>query len=141
MSEAVPIVDTQLASSLESVDQAESIVLSSAKARGWDEDAQFDLALAVREAMVNAIKHGNQFREDKTVRFAVHSQSDGLLIQIEDQGEGFVAGNVADPTNGANILRDSGRGLLIIRAYVDNVEIASSPTGGTALSLFKKNPA
>lgn len=141
MREAVPIVDTHLASSLESVNLAESIVLSSTQSLGWSEDAQFDLALAVREAMVNAVKHGNDYHPNKTVHFKVVNQGDGLLVHIEDQGNGFLADQVADPTRNANLLRDSGRGLLIIRTYVDTLDIAHSPSGGTAMSLFKKNPA
>lgn len=82
-------LDTSLESNLESVDKAEALCIEAGKRLGLDEDGCMDIGLAVREAMVNAVAHGNKYDAEKQVRLILESRADSLRITIVDQGEGF----------------------------------------------------
>ena len=81
----------------------------------------FAIRLALEEALVNAIKHGNQMDRDKSVRVAYHVSPDRFEVQITDEGPGFDPGDVPDPTSPENIERPCGRGLLLMRHYMTEV--------------------
>ena len=87
----------------------------------WAEQEIFGIHLAVEEAVVNAIKHGNQFSSDKTVRVSYHLSSDHLRIEITDQGCGFNPESVPDPTDDDNLECPSGRGLMLMRSFMSVV--------------------
>ena len=129
--------DSLLASNLESVDSAEALVVDAAAALGLDEDARMDLGLAIREAMVNAVAHGNQYSPDKQVRLILERRSDAVKVTIIDQGEGFDLNRVPDPTQGDNLMRESGRGLLLMQAFVDEFSVKRTATGGAEVVLVK----
>ncbi|HEU0118909.1 MAG TPA: ATP-binding protein [Bryobacteraceae bacterium] len=129
--------DTLLESNLESVDSAESLCVDAAKQLGLDEDACMDLGLAVREAMVNAIAHGNKYDASKFVRLVLETRPDSLRIIISDQGEGFDLNHVPDPTQEENLLRGSGRGLLLIQTFVDEFTVRQAAAGGAEVTLVK----
>lgn len=129
--------DTLLESNLESVDSAESLSIDAAKSIGLDEEACMDLGLAVREAMVNAVAHGNKYDANKFVRLVVESRPDSLRIVISDEGEGFDLNRVPDPTQGENLLRGSGRGLLLIQTFVDEFTVRRTAAGGAEVTLVK----
>lgn len=129
--------DTFLESNLESVDSAETMCVDAGKLIGLNEDACFDLGLAVREAMVNAVAHGNNYDAAKKVRLTLETRADSLRITIADQGEGFDLNRVPDPTQGDNLLRGSGRGLLLIQAFVDEFTVKKTPSGGAEVTLVK----
>jgi len=82
----------------------------------------FSMRLALEEALVNAIKHGNQLDPDKTVRVHCDIEQDRVYVEIEDQGPGYVPGDVPDPTLDENIERASGRGLMLIKSFMNRVE-------------------
>jgi serine/threonine-protein kinase RsbW len=126
-----------LESNLESVDSAETLCVEAAKQLGLDEDACLDLGLAVREAMVNAVAHGNQYDPNKKVRLILESRSDSLRITMIDQGNGFDLNRVPDPTEGANLMRGSGRGLLLIQTFVDEFTVKKTSAGGAEVTLVK----
>ena len=130
-------MDTLLESNLESVDNAEVLCVDAAKQIGLDEDACMDLGLAVREAMINAVGHGNKYDSGKQVRLSIETRSDSLRITIVDQGNGFDLNRVPDPTEGENLLRGSGRGLLLIQTFVDEFSVKKSSTGGAEVTLVK----
>lgn len=130
-------VDTLLESNLASVDNAEVLCVDAAKLLGLDEDACMDLGLAVREAMVNAVGHGNKYSAEKQVHLIIESRSDCLRITIADQGDGFDLNRVPDPTEGDNLLRGSGRGLLLIQTFVDEFTVKRSAVGGAEVTLVK----
>jgi serine/threonine-protein kinase RsbW len=130
-------VEQILESTLESVDIAESAVLEIAQKSGVQEDDLHKLGMAVREAMVNAVAHGNRYSAHKKVRLSVRSGQNRLVIRIQDEGEGFDVSSVPDPLAGDNLLRQSGRGLLLIRAFVDEVRIEPARPKGTALEMVK----
>ena len=111
------------------------------KQAGLDEDQLHWVSVAVRESVVNAIKHGN--KGDKTKRVIVEfspvppTNADELVIRIEDQGEGFVPEEVADPLAPENILKSSGRGIFLIRNFMDET-ILKKVQGGMEIRMVKK---
>lgn len=105
---------------------------------GLDDQGCLDLGLAVREALVNAMKHGNGLDSDLPVEVAFRILPEGVEIAIRDRGHGFDPDEVADPTSAENLTRTSGRGLLIIRSFVDRVRIESRRGGGTEVVLLKE---
>ena len=108
---------------------------------GLDEDQLHWVSVAVRESVVNAIKHGN--KGDKSKRVIVEfspvppTDADELVIRIEDQGEGFVPEEVADPLAPENILKSSGRGIFLIRNFMDET-ILKKVQGGMEIRMVKK---
>jgi serine/threonine-protein kinase RsbW len=111
------------------------------KAVGLDEDQLHWISVAVRESVVNAIKHGNKNDPGKKVIVEFSpvppNASDELVIRIEDQGEGFVPEEVADPLAPENILKSSGRGIFLIRNFMDETVLKKVP-GGMEIRMVKK---
>ncbi len=118
-----------LESRIESVEQAENEVLAFARAAGFEEDTQHQIAMAVREIVVNAISHGNAYDLNKHVQVELRLSPESLLIAIQDEGRGFDPGDLPDPLAPENLLRQSGRGLLLARAFMDEVELIPGPHG------------
>ena len=115
------------------------IVLNDALERvGVEEDVRHWIDLAVREAVANAIKHGNQGDPDKKVDVAVCRCDDEVVIRVEDEGEGFDPQRVEDPLAPENLLRPNGRGIFYIEKFMDGVEWDARGGGGTALTLRKR---
>ena len=130
-------VETMLDSTLESVDTAETAVLKAAKEIGFDEDEMHALGMAVRESMVNAVAHGNRYNARKKVYLTVSKASDHLTVIIKDEGEGFEMGSLPDPLAEENLLRQSGRGLLLIQAFVDEFQVRRREPAGTEVRMVK----
>ncbi len=130
-------VDLTLESTLESADRAEAIVTELAREMGFDEDETFRLGMAVRESVVNAVVHGNRYNRNKKVQFRVTKAKDHLVISIRDEGEGFDPDKLPDPLAEENLLRQSGRGLLLIRSFVDKFEARPGTPTGTEMVLEK----
>ena len=111
------------------------------KEAGLDEDQLHWISVAVRESVVNAIKHGNKNDPSKrvTVEFSPvpPTASDELVIRIQDQGDGFVPEEVADPLAPENILKSSGRGIFLIRNFMDET-VLKKVAGGMEIRMVKK---
>ena len=109
---------------------------------GLDEDGVHWVSVAVRESVINAMKHGN--REDRrkpvTVEFSVEPRqnSERLVIRVLDQGEGFDPETIADPLAAENVLKASGRGIFFMRSFMDDVSIERRPEGGMVVRMSKK---
>jgi len=88
----------------------------------WGEQDIFSVHLSVEEAVVNAIKHGNQNDQSKKVRVQFHTSADKLRIEIEDEGDGFDPDSVPDPTFEENLELPSGRGLMLMRNFMTRIE-------------------
>jgi serine/threonine-protein kinase RsbW len=88
---------------------------------GWNEREVFGIHMAVEEALVNAIQHGNREDPRKSVHVRCLATDNRLRIEITDEGPGFSPSSVADPTNGQRLLQPHGRGLLLMRAYMSRV--------------------
>jgi len=127
-----------LPSHIEAVADAAAAVTDFVKSCGLDEQAVFGVDMAVREAITNAMVHGNQEDASKSIEVTLICQSDGLEIDVSDQGEGFDPASVPDPTEPANILKTSGRGIFLIRNFMDEVEWFARPVGGTTIRMVKK---
>ncbi len=129
-------VSLKLTSSLESVDKIERTAEEFGTLAGFDEDTVPNIAMAVREAAVNAILHGNSYNPAKTITATFEANSDALIVRIADEGTGFDPTNVPDPLASENILRGSGRGIFLIKAFMDEVHFRQLHPG-TELTLIK----
>jgi serine/threonine-protein kinase RsbW len=129
--------ETELESSLQSVDKAEAVVLQEAKKLGFDDDEQHQIGVAVRECMVNAVVHGNRYNRNKKVHLDVERSESKLTVTIGDEGGGFDVSALPDPLAPDNLLRQSGRGLLLVRAFMDEFDVHPRPGGGTEVRLAK----
>jgi serine/threonine-protein kinase RsbW len=104
---------------------------------GLDEERINGLLLAVTEATTNAIIHGNKNNSLKLVRIYVEVENSILTIRIKDEGIGFDPSLVPDPTNPENLLKDSGRGLYLMRVYMDEMNINVTPEGTETILKLK----
>jgi serine/threonine-protein kinase RsbW len=127
-----------LPSHIEAVADAAAAVTDFVKSCGLDEQVAFGVDMAVREAVTNAVIHGNQEDESKSVEVIFGCGENALEIEIRDQGEGFDPATVPDPTEPANLLKTSGRGIFLMRTFMDEVDWFMRPDGGTTVRLVKK---
>jgi serine/threonine-protein kinase RsbW len=95
------------------------------------------IELTISESMINAIQHGNKADPAKEATLRISSDGDAIEIIVEDQGCGFKLDKVADPTDIANLLKPNGRGLLIIRSFMDEVDLSQREDGGCRLRMVK----
>jgi len=130
-------VDQLLDSTLDSVDIAEEAVLKEAQELGFDEDDLHKIGMSVRECMVNAVVHGNRYNARKKVHVMIQRTSDRLSIVIQDEGEGFDMSELPDPLANENLLRHSGRGLLLIQAFMDEFQIRPRQPKGIEVKMVK----
>jgi serine/threonine-protein kinase RsbW len=126
-------------SKIEAIDEAVQKATGFASAAGFADDALFGIDMAVREALANAVKHGNLLDETKRVEITLVSLDEALEIVIRDFGEGFDAAEVPDPTNPENLLKASGRGILFMHNFVDKVEWTRHPQGGMVVKMTKNH--
>jgi len=131
------IVERFLDSTLESVDQAEDLALQEAAKAGVPEDDLHKIAMAVRESMVNAVVHGNRYNANKKVHFIVSKSSEAFVVRIADEGEGFDYDHLPDPLAQENLLRHSGRGIFLIKAFMDEFQVRRLEPAGTEVTLVK----
>jgi serine/threonine-protein kinase RsbW len=96
---------------------------------GLNHDRFINLQIAVSEALVNAIVHGNKENPDKFVLIDIEFDDSKLVIRIKDQGEGFNLEEIPDPTNNNNLLKEHGRGIFIIKSFVDKFECYCTENG------------
>jgi serine/threonine-protein kinase RsbW len=130
-------IERNFDSTLESVDAAEEIILQEAQSLGFDEDDQHKIGISVRECMVNAVAHGNRYNARKKVHLVVSSSPGTLEIRIGDEGEHFDMSQLPDPLADENLLRHSGRGLLLMQAFMDEFQIQPRQPSGTEVRLVK----
>jgi serine/threonine-protein kinase RsbW len=126
-----------LASTLQSVDEAETAVVRAAQQTGLDEDEAQQIGMAVREVMVNAVVHGNRYNKKKRVHLDIDPSPTGLTVVIGDEGAGFDFNSLPDPLSPENLLKQSGRGLLLVRAFMDDFQVQPREGGGTEVRLVK----
>ncbi|HET9839694.1 MAG TPA: ATP-binding protein [Candidatus Angelobacter sp.] len=129
-------VSYTLESTLESVNRAEQTASEAAARAGFAEDEQYQVAMAVREAAVNAVLHGNAYDPGKRFMVAYETTGEALVITITDQGKGLDPGDIPDPLAPENLMKGSGRGIFLIRAFMDEVKIRNT-NPGTEITLIK----
>ena len=130
-------ITVSVASRVANVDLIHAISDQVATLVGFDTDEILNLGLAVREATINAMKHGNAMNPRKTVRVVFEFGDREMSVAIRDQGRGFALEDVADPTLPENLYRPNGRGLLLMKSFVDRVEVRRDAGKGTEVALFK----
>ncbi len=129
-------VSYTLESSLESVNRAEQAAYDIAMKSGFDEEEVGRISMAVREATVNAVLHGNQYDPQKRVTVSFETSPDTLAVSVRDEGKGLNPGIIPDPLAPENLLKESGRGIFLIRAFMDEVRFRNMEPG-TEITLIK----
>lgn len=104
---------------------------------GFDSDSQYWIGLAVREAVANAIQHGNKEDRKKRVELLFQGFEDRLRITVKDEGTGVIESIIPDPLDPENILKPGGRGIFFVRSFMDNVKFENHPEGGSELIMEK----
>jgi serine/threonine-protein kinase RsbW len=127
-----------LPSHIEAVTDAAAAATDFVQSCGVAEEAAFGIDMAVREAITNAMVHGNKEDEAKTVEVTLNCLENAFEIEVKDQGEGFDPTSVPDPTDPANIMKTSGRGIFLMRSFMDEVQWSMRPEGGTTVRMVKK---
>ena len=125
-------------SRVEAVDEAAAAVAEFMNRLGIGEDIAFGVDMAVREAVTNAVVHGNKLDDAKEVGLRLRNTPEVFEISVHDQGSGFNPNEVPDPTKGENILRTSGRGIFFMRNFMDEVDWSADPGGGTSVRMIKR---
>jgi serine/threonine-protein kinase RsbW len=125
-------------SRIEAVNEAAAAVSELLKRLGIGEDVAFGVDMAVREAVTNAVIHGNKLDDAKVVEVTLKNTPAVFEISVHDQGSGFNPDEVPDPTKEENILRTSGRGIFFMRNFMDEVDWSADPEGGTSVRMLKR---
>jgi serine/threonine-protein kinase RsbW len=131
-------VTIDIASRLEMLETVQTVLGHVTSLVGFDEDAAHYMSVAVRESVVNAIKHGNRGNEKKRVKVSFVIQPGALEVGVLDEGPGFDPGRIPDPVADENLLKTDGRGIFFMRSFMDEVEYSFPPKGGTLVRLVKK---
>ena len=126
-----------LASRFENIEVAERTLVDLCQRAGYAGDEEYWLVTALREAVANAVRHGNQKDPARVVRVAYTIENSTVTIRVEDEGEGFDPEDIPDPTNPENLLRPSGRGIFYMRQFMNRVDFSTIPGGGTAVVMVK----
>jgi len=121
---------------MESVSEVEAAAETLAAEAGLDEDQRFHIAMAVREATVNAVLHGNEYDPAKQIAVSLENTGEALVFTIADQGKGLDPETLPDPLAPENLLRGTGRGIFLIRSFMDEVHFRQLHPG-TELTLVK----
>ena len=127
-----------LASRFENIEVAERALVDLCHRAGCAEDEEYWLVTALREAVANAVRHGNQQDPHRVVKVAYEISNSTFRIRVEDQGEGFDPEDIPDPTDPENLLRPNGRGIFYMRQFMNRVDFSSTPAGGTAVVMVKE---
>jgi serine/threonine-protein kinase RsbW len=135
------IVRLEFTSAFEMLDFVQVVSDHLARGVGLDEDSMHWVSVAIRESVINAIKHGN--RSDTTKHVFVEFETattdvPQLAIRVRDQGEGFDPDKVANPLDVENLLKSSGRGIFLIRNFMEDVQLQRAPEGGMEIRMVKR---
>ncbi len=136
------IVRLEFTSAFEMLDFVQVVSDHIGRTIGLDDDAVHWVGVAIRESVINAIKHGNRQDQSKHVfvdfETAVNGPTHQLVIRVRDQGEGFDPDEIADPLAPENLLKSSGRGIFLIRSFMDDVQLQRAPQGGMEMRMIKR---
>ncbi|HSE33942.1 MAG TPA: ATP-binding protein [Pyrinomonadaceae bacterium] len=134
----VETTELTLPSRIETVAKAANAVADFVSRSGISEEAAYGIDMAVREAVTNAVVHGNEQDEQKAVELTLKSSPEAVEITVHDQGQGFNPEAVPDPTENENIMKTSGRGIFFMRTFMDEVTWSIRPGGGTTVRMLKR---
>src|ERR1700757_2476191 len=133
-------LEVTLETQVESVNLAEEMCLRVAEAAGFGEDDCYRIGMSVREGVINAFHYGNEERPEKKIHLALDLTPEKMIIHVLDEGKGFDLGAVPDPLAEENLLSTSGRGIFLMRAFMDELEVVPGRTGGAEIIMSKKLP-
>jgi len=122
-------------STVEEGQDAQNELLECIATHGWDSKSIFGIRLALEEALVNAIKHGNDRNPDKKIHLRYRVSTQEVHIEVEDEGAGFDPDSIPDPTLPENLEKPSGRGLMLMHAYMTRVDFNAR---GNCVTLVKR---
>ena len=132
-------IEVVLETLIESIALAEAMGARVAAAAGFGEDDQYKIGLAVHEGVMNAFQYGNEERRERKIHLTFVLHEEKLVIHVVDQGAGFRLEDVPDPRHDDNVMSDSGRGVLLMRAFMDEVDVVSSAEGGAEVVMAKRH--
>lgn len=136
-------VRVDLSSNYEMLDLAQTLTEGLCRELGFDEDAVHWIGVSVRESVANAVLHGNRLHPDKRVFVELagtRTEGPSIDVTVRDQGDGFDPSTIANPLAPENLLKGSGRGIFLIRSFMDDVVIERSAGGGMEMRLHKHAP-
>ena len=133
-------LEVTLETQVESVNLAEEMCLRVAEAAGFGEDDCYRIGMSVREGVINAFHYGNQERPDKKIYLAVDLTPDKMIIRVLDEGKGFRLADVPNPLAEENLLSTSGRGIFLMRAFMDEFDVVTGRNGGAEIVMSKRLP-
>ena len=133
-------LEVTLESHVESVNLAEEICLRVAEASGFSEDECYRIGMSVREGVINAFHYGNQERPEKKIYLAIDLTREKMIIHVMDEGKGFRLSDVPDPLAEENLLSTSGRGIFLMRTFMDEFDVVPGRTGGAEIIMSKRFP-
>jgi serine/threonine-protein kinase RsbW len=134
-------LETTLETQVESVNLAEEMCLRVAEAAGFGEEDCYRIGMSVREGVINAFHYGNQERPDRKIHLSVELTSEKLVIHVMDEGKGFKLSDVPDPLAEENLLSTSGRGIFLMRSFMDDFDVVAGRTGGAEIIMSKRLPS
>src|SRR5947209_15916541 len=140
MSEDSKHLEITLETQVESVNLAEEMCLRVAEAAGFGEDDCYRIGMSVREGVINAFHYGNEERPEKKIHLALDLTPEKMIIRVLDEGKGFDLTSVPDPLAEENLLSTSGRGIFLMRAFMDEFAVVPGRTGGAEIIMSKKLP-
>ena len=138
MTKDTSVVEVTLESNLKNVEVADEMSRRVTTTAGFPEDEREQIEMAVHESLINAIWHGNKNDESKRVWLRYQIHGDRLEVRIRDQGEGFDLDAIPNPLEEENLLRVSGRGIFLIRSFMDEFQVTKLREGGTEVVMVKR---
>lgn len=133
-------MEITLETRIESVGLAEEMCLRVASAAGFDDDDCHKIGMSVREGVINAFHYGNQERREKKIHLMLELTAEKMIIHVIDEGHGFDLSRVPDPLAEENLLKTSGRGIFLMRAFMDEFDVTRGQTGGAQVIMSKRLP-
>ena len=133
-------LEVTLETQVDSVNLAEEMCLRVAESAGFGEDDCYRIGMSVREGVINAFHYGNQERPEKKIYLSVDLTADKMIIRVLDEGKGFSLSDVPDPLAEENLLSTSGRGIFLMRAFMDEFDVITGRNGGAEIVMSKRLP-
>lgn len=130
-------IEISFPSRVEFLNLVHTVTDEMARMAGFDGDESLNISLAVREAATNALIHGNGRDASKVVQVAFGVQEGSIEVEIQDQGVGFNPEAVDDPRDPTNVARTSGRGIFLMRSFMDSVTFEKRNSDGMQVRLTK----
>lgn len=133
-------IEVTLETLLDSVDLAEEIALRVAGEAGFDDEDRHKIGMSVREGVINAYSYGNRRERGRKIHLTFELEPKKMVVHILDEGKNFTLADAPDPLAEENLLRTSGRGIFLMRAFMDEFDVHPGPSGCTELVMAKFFP-